>query len=282
MPTMPSTMPPKAGDSRPLWPEGAPGAIAGQEQPRIEHFVLPPDAGAGRRAAVVVCPGGGYAHRAAHEGEPVARWLNGLGVTAFVLHYRVAPYRHPVPLLDAQRAIRYVRHHADEWAIDPNRVGILGFSAGGHLAATVATHFDAGSAQHEDPIERQSCRPNAVVLCYPVISFEEYRHAGSMRNLLGDDPPEALRRALSNHRQVTAETPPAFLWHTAEDAGVPVENSLLFAAALSRCKVPFELHVFPHGRHGLGLASGDPHAGAWTALCATWLRSIGFAPPATP
>jgi acetyl esterase/lipase len=207
----------------------------------------------------------------------VARRLNSLGVHAFVLSYRVAPYRHPYPLLDAQRAIRTVRNLAERWGVDRRRVGMLGFSAGGHLAATAGTHFDAGDAQAADPVERASCRPDLLVLCYAVITFQgPFRHEGSLRNLLGDNPPEELQLLLSNERQVNAETPPTFLWHTAEDAGVPPGNSLLFASALARHKVPFELHIFPQGRHGLGLAPDDPRVGAWTGLCATWLKERGF------
>lgn len=226
--------------------------------------------------AVIVFPGGGYSHRAYHEGEPVALWLNSIGISAFVLEYRVSPYRYPYPLLDAKRAIRYVRYHAKEWNIDPDRIGVLGFSAGGHLASTVGTHFDLGDANSDDPIERISCRPDAMILCYPVISFGEFRHDGSMRSLLGDNPSQDMITLLSNETQVTADTPPTFLWHTANDSGVPVENSLLFASALSKNKVPFELHVFPDGRHGLGLAQEHPQVKVWTKLCEKWLKSIGF------
>ncbi|HEX6971707.1 MAG TPA: alpha/beta hydrolase, partial [Limnochordia bacterium] len=249
-----------------LWPDGAPGARGDgpEDRPRLTPY-LP--AGPGPHAAIVICPGGGYVTRAPHEGAPVARWLNRLGVAAFVLDYRVHPYRHPCPLLDAQRALRLVRHRASEWRIDPARVGILGFSAGGHLAASTGTHFDGGEPSHPDPIERHSCRPDLMILCYPVITFGEHRHHGSMVHLLGEEAPAALRTELSHERQVRSDTPPAFLWHTADDAAVPVENSLLFAAALSRYRVPFALHIFPHGRHGLGLAEGDGTVGAWTGLC---------------
>ena len=279
-----------------LWPDGArdgardgaPGAdsvpaaedIAPEERtPRLTPYLpaTPNGSGDAPRAAIVVCPGGGYGRRAPHEGEPVARWLNGLGIAAFVLDYRVAPFRHPFPLLDAQRALRTVRHRAAAWRVDPRRVGILGFSAGGHLAATAATHHDAGDPTAADPIDRLSSRPDLLVLCYPVITFAgPARHAGSMRNLLGDAPTEAQQRHLSGELQVNANTPPTFLWHTAEDAGVPVENSLLFASALGRHGVPFALHVFPQGRHGLGLATDAPGASAWPALCATWLRTLSF------
>jgi len=258
-------------DAIPLWPASHPAA-GGADPPRLTPFPLPGAA----RAAVVVCPGGGYGRRAPHEGEPVARWLNGLGIAAFVLDYRVAPHRHPGPLEDAQRAIRTVRAGAERWRVDPARVGILGFSAGGHLAATAATRFDEGDPAAPDPLDRPSARPDLAVLCYPVVTFGAHRHEGSMTNLLGADPPAEARAALSAERQVGARTPPTFLWHTAEDAAVPVQNSLLQAGALAEQGIPFELHVFPRGRHGLGLAADDPVVGAWPGLCAAWLREQGF------
>jgi acetyl esterase/lipase len=229
-------------------------------------------------AAIVVCPGGGYTIRAEHEGEPVARWLNSIGLPAFVCHYRVQPFRHPCAFDDARRALRWVRHHAPQWRIDPNRVGMLGFSAGGHLVSTVGTHWDYGDPRADDPLERISCRPDAMVLCYPVITLGEHGHQGCATNLLGDEPDETLRGELSNETQVTPETPPTFLWHTADDAGVSVKHSLLFAEALDRCGVLFELHVFQSGAHGLGLAPDDPAVSAWTSLCEEWLRGLGFLP----
>lgn len=228
------------------------------------------------RGAVLVFPGGGYGRRADHEGEPVALWLNSIGLSAFVVHYRVAPYRHPYPLLDAKRAIRLVRHRATEWNIDPKRIGILGFSAGGHLAATASTHFDEGSQGAADPVERESSRPDVSVLCYPVISFKEFTHEGSVSNLLGEQPPEELRSELSGELAVKPNTPPAFLWHTADDSAVPVENSLMYAGALSKHHIPFALHVFPHGRHGLGLAEEASDVSRWTSLCEQWFKTIGL------
>ena len=259
----------------PLWSEGAPGAqgTADSDNPSITPYLVEASE---PTAAIVVCPGGGYGGLAPHEGEPVARWLNSLGISAVVLRYRVAPYKHPHPLLDAQRALRYVRAHASEWKIDPRRSGILGFSAGGHLAATAGTHYDAGNPESPDPVEWVSCRPDLLVLCYAVISFGTHRHNGSMVNLIGENPPDDLRSHLSNELQITANTPPTFLWHTADDAAVPVENSLLFAQALSRYQIPFELHVFAQGRHGLGLAPDDPSVSQWTRLCAIWLEKQGF------
>ena len=211
----------------------------------------------------------------------MARWLAGLGVAGVVLDYRVAPYRHPVPLGDAQRAIRLVRAHAAAWGIDPARVGILGFSAGGHLAISAATIFDDGQADAADPVDRQSCRPDALIACYPVVDLGPHAHKGSVGNLLGNPPAPAMVEYLSLQNRVTARTPPAFIWHTAEDAGVPVANSLLLAGAMARAKVPVALHVFPHGQHGLGLAADQPLVSGWTGLCEQWLGSIGFLPSTT-
>jgi acetyl esterase/lipase len=264
-------------DRLPLWPQGAPGALGDgpEDRPSLTPH-LP--ASAGPTAAIVVCPGGGYQGRAAHESDPIARWLCELGVAGLVLDYRVAPYRHPAPLSDAQRAIRTTRAKAAEWNIDPRRVGILGFSAGGHLAASAATIFDDGDPDAADPVDRFPCRPDALVACYAVLTFGPHRHNGSMVNLLGPQPSEEMRNYLSLENRVTPRTPPSFLWHTADDTAVPVENSLLFAQSLRQSAVPFALHVFPHGRHGLGLAENEPAVAAWTSLCAAWLTEIGFAP----
>jgi len=262
-----------------LWPDGAPGAVGTEavDKPKITVYLAPPDRATG--AAVVVCPGGGYRVVAAdHEGKQIAEWLNSLGVSAFVLQYRLGErYRHPAPLQDAQRTIRLVRSRAKEWGVDPKRVGILGFSAGGHLASTAATHFEDGRPGAADPVERESSRPDFAVLCYAVISlFDPPAHAGSRRNLLGDPADPALVELLSNERQVTPRTPPTFLWHTADDSAVPVANSLLFFEALRKAGVPGELHVFPHGRHGLGLAPGDPSLSQWPRLCAVWMEGLGL------
>ncbi|WP_199620695.1 alpha/beta hydrolase [Paenibacillus alkalitolerans] len=258
-----------------LWESDVPGYRSEYpgEPPTITPYLLEQSE---PHSAVIVLPGGGYGGRAQHEGEPVARWLNRIGCSAFVANYRVAPYKHPYPLTDAQRAIRLVRYHAKEWNIDPDKIGILGFSAGGHLASTASTHFDYGNAAAADPIDRMSSRPDAAILCYPVISFGEHRHHGSMVNLIGENPPDELRNGLSNELQITPGTPPTFLWHTADDGAVPVENSLMYASSLRRNGVPFELHIFPKGRHGLGLAEGDPHVSQWTELCEMWLKDIEF------
>jgi acetyl esterase/lipase len=238
-------------------------------------------------AAVVVCPGGGYGMLAVeHEGKQVAEWLNSLGIAAFVLKYRLGPrYHHPAMLQDAGRAIRTVRAGESQWNVDPHKIAILGFSAGGHLASTAATHFDAGKPDDEDPIERVSSRPDRAILVYPVIALATpYGHAGSLRNLLGENPPRELVESLSNERLVTKETPATFLAHTNADTGVPPENSLLFALALRKAGVPVELHLFERGQHGLGLGSGsaqfkirpDPAFQAWPKLCETWLKNQGF------
>jgi acetyl esterase/lipase len=230
-------------------------------------------------AAVVICPGGGYGVLAYdHEGHQVAKFLNSIGVAAAVVKYRLAPrYRHLAPLQDAQRSIRHLRANAAGLRLDPSRIGILGFSAGGHLASTAATHFDVGQADSKDPIERQSCRPDFAVLCYPVISLiEPFGHSGSKRNLLGDQPDPKLVEFLSNEKQVTADTPPTFLFHTGDDAGVPVENSLAFYAALRKAKVPAELHVYQVGPHGVGLANADPAVFGWKDRLADWMRTNNF------
>lgn len=270
-----------APDTIVLWPQGAPDAAggAGDTVPALKAFFPPREHMTG--AAVVVCPGGGYGALAPHEGAPVAEWLNSLGVAGFVLTYRHAPrYKHPAPLRDAQRAIRAVRAGADAWGLD-RRVGILGFSAGGHLATTAATHFDAGNAAAPDPIDRESSRPDLAIPIYPVVTMGAFTHQGSRRNLLGEDPSPALLGLLSNETQVTRETPPMFLVHTYDDAAVPVENSLLLAAALRKAGVPFELHLYERGPHGFGLGGGDRILGGWPERCADWLRLHGWANPAT-
>jgi acetyl esterase/lipase len=231
----------------------------------------------GPHPAIIVMPGGGYMRRAPHEAEPIARWLNALGIASFVLHYRVSPFRYPASLEDAQRALRLVRHQASAWNLDPERIGVLGFSAGGHLAATVGTRYSAGEPAADDPVERQSSRPDLLILCYPVITMGAAGHAGSRAALLGDresDPD--LIALLSNERQVSGDTPPTFLWHTADDGAVPAENSQRFAAALAQQGVPFELHIFERGAHGLGLGQDAPGVQLWPALCAAWLAQRGF------
>jgi acetyl esterase/lipase len=229
---------------------------------------------------VIVCPGGGYGGLAmGHEGTDIADWLNSHGIAAFILKYRHrgTGYGHPAPLQDAQRAVRTVRARAEEFKLDPAHIGIMGFSAGGHLASTVGTHFDKGNEQADDPIERASCRPDFMILCYPVISLTTaYTHQGSKNNLLGKDPDPKLVESLSNENQVTAETPPTFLFHTNEDTGVPPENSVLFYMALRRAKVPAELHIYEKGPHGVGLAAKIPGVNSWPDRCIDWLSGRGL------
>jgi acetyl esterase/lipase len=266
---------------QPLWPDGAPGALGKEpaDVPTITVYPAQAPAGGAKTAAIVVCPGGGYGGLAAHEAEPIAQWLNSLGITGVVLRYRLGPkYHHPVELHDAQRAIRTVRFRADEWNVDTKRVGILGFSAGGHLAATASTQFDSGNPDAKDPIDRLSSRPDVSVLVYPVITMTDpHTHGGSRRNLLGESPSQELVEQMSAEKRVTKDTPPTFIFHTADDQAVPVENALLYASALRRNGVPFELHVYEHGRHGVGLAKDDPILGTWPGRCADWLATKGFA-----
>jgi acetyl esterase/lipase len=266
-------------DSLLLWPEGAPGALGPGPEDKPKLTPYPAAAAVANGTGVVVCPGGGYRNLASdHEGKQVAEWLNTLGVSAFVVQYRVGPrYRHPVPLQDAQRALRLVRARARDFGVDPARLGILGFSAGGHLAATTGTHDGEGAPAANDPIDRMSARPDFMVLAYPVMSMAApYAHRGSVQSLLGDTPDPRLLEDLSNERRVTARTPPAFLFHTADDATVPVENSLAFTQAMHEAGVPVELHVFPKGKHGLGLAPADPVLSQWPGLCAAWMRAMGL------
>lgn len=272
--------------SMPLWPDGAPGAVGseGLDVPTITPFLPPPARRTG--AAVVVFPGGGYAHLATEkEGVLAARWLNALGVAAFVVQYRLGPrYRHPAMEQDGARAVRTVRARAAEWGLDPRRVGVLGFSAGGHLAGTVGTRGGAGDAASADPVQRASARPDAMLLVYPVVTLADpHAHRGSREHLLGPTPDPALVRELSLETQVGRATPPTFLVATSDDASVPVENSLLLYGALRAAGVPAELHVLERGRHGFGPAPDDPALRQWTALAATWLGRHGFlAPPTAP
>jgi acetyl esterase/lipase len=249
---------------------------ADADRPDLTAYL--PAAGTANGASMLILPGGGYGKLSVHEGAGYAAWLNRLGVTCYVLKYRLGSngYRHPVMLQDAARALRTVRAFARRHGLDPARIGIIGSSAGGHLAATLLTHFDAGQTDATDPIERESSRPDLGILCYPVISLGEFTHAGSRKNLLGENPSAELLHLLSNETQVTAATPPCFLWHTVEDKAVPVENSLLFASALRRAGVPFALHVYEKGGHGLGLPEHGKNAPPWDADCAFWLREQGF------
>ncbi|MDB4875048.1 MAG: alpha/beta hydrolase [Gemmatimonadetes bacterium] len=265
--------------SIPLWNGRAPGALGDSiiDRPSMARFPALP--GRSNGTSVVIFPGGGYEHLALEkEGSDVARWLNGLGVSAFVVTYRLAPrYHDPVMLRDAQRAIRVVRANAAAWGLDANRIGAMGFSAGGHMASTAATHFDGGAATDTDRVERVSSRPDFLVLLYPVVTMaESSAHRGSRRNLLGDQPSLERVRAMSNETQVTAASPATFIVATTDDATVPVENSVMFYQALVAAKVPTELHIFETGRHGFGLAPGNPTLSAWLTICESWMRRHSF------
>ena len=263
-----------------LWPEGAPGAPGTEESDRPSIRIYAPPAEKSNGASVVMCPGGAYAILAYdHEGSQVAQWLNEHGVTGIVLQYRLHPkYRHPAPLNDAQRAILHVRANATMLKLSPTRIGVMGFSAGGHLASTVSTHFDAGQADAQDPIERVSCRPDFSVLCDPVIGLKaEFAHRGSAKNLLGDKADSAeLLENLSNDTPVNGQTPPAFLFYTNEDKGVRVENALAYYAGCVKHDVPAELHVYQNGPHGVGLAAGEPGVGQWPDALLAWMKTNGF------
>lgn len=267
----------------PLWADGAPGALGAEEKDVPRLILAPAAADKANGAAVVVCPGGGYGGLAMdHEGFQIAEWLNGHGISAFIAIYRHAPgYQHPIPSMDAMRAIRTVRARAEEWKVDPKRIGIWGFSAGGHLSATVGVMHAAGDPSAEDPIDRVSARPDFMILCYPVISMmDPEAHAGSRKNLLGENPDPVLVERLSLQLQVDKETPPAFLMHTTQDTGVSPRNSLMFYDALLKAGVPAELHIFLEGPHGVGLANKEPllPVSRWPELLAEWFRAQGVVP----
>ncbi|MEC9080655.1 MAG: alpha/beta hydrolase [Verrucomicrobiota bacterium] len=264
----------------PLWPNSAPGALGKKMRdiPTITPF--PSAAKNNSGSAIVICPGGGYGGLASHEGSTYAQFLQQHGINAFVLKYRLgsAGYRHPIMLGDAARAIRTVRTNAKKWNVNPEKIGIMGSSAGGHLASTMITHFDKGNPNASDPVDRASSRPNVGILCYPVITMGEFTHQGSKRNLLGKNPSKELTDLLSSEKQVRKDTPPTFVWHTAEDRPVPVENSMLFASALRKAAVPFALHIYQKGRHGIGLADKPPFKNVhpWANDLVFWLKEQGF------
>jgi acetyl esterase/lipase len=280
-------------ETLPLWTIAAPGALGDTEADR-PTLTMYATGGRGAQTAVIIAPGGAYANLALnHEGRQWANWFNAQGVTAFVLKYRLGPrYRHPIPLSDAQRALRLVRARAAQYGYDASRIGMMGFSAGGHLTATAGTRFDSGTSDATDPIDRQSSRPDFMILAYPVISFQPEiagtdalrAYANSGRNLLGDNAPAALLRDLSAETQVSAQTPPTFMFHTSADALVPPENSIAFYAALRRVNVPVEIHVFERGAHGVGMGLTDPALSAWPTLLMNWMRQRGLltAPPTAP
>lgn len=262
-----------------LWPSGAPGAVGEEPADKPNLTIYLPDAARAAGVGVIVCPGGGYGGLAFEkEGTLIAQWWNSLGVAAFVLRYRVAPrYHHPAPLDDAQRAIRMVRAAAARYGVSADRIGIMGFSAGGHLASTAATHFDNGK-ESGDAVDHAGSRPDFAVLVYPVITLTEepYVHKGSRQNLLGPNPDPKLVESLSSERQVTARTPPVFLFHTSADTAVPAENSVLFYLAARKAGVPAEMHIYEPGPHGVGLAATDFVLSSWPARLADWMRVRGL------
>jgi acetyl esterase/lipase len=265
-----------------LWPGGAPGAKGNEDGDKPSLTIYIPVKEKANGAAVVICPGGGYGHLAIdHEGHQIAEWLNSLGVAGFILKYRHsrsgAGYGHPAPIQDAQRAIRMVRSRAKQWNIDPKRVGIIGFSAGGHLASSAGTHFNTRYSEAKDAIDEFGCRPDFMILGYPVISFTEpFTHTGSMKNLLGPNPDPKLMENLSNEKQVTSETPPTFLVLADDDKVVPAENSIYFYLALRKAGVPAEMHIYEKGGHGFGPGIGKGACSSWMTRCADWMKGRGL------
>jgi acetyl esterase/lipase len=264
----------------PLWPDGAPGALgtSSNDIPTLTPYLADPTNATG--AAMIICPGGGYQHLSPREGNDYALWLNQHGITCFVLKYRLGAdgYRHPSELQDSARAVRTVRARADEFKIDPKRIGIMGSSAGGHVASMLMTHFDSGDTNSTDAIERQSSRPDIGILCYPVITMGEFAHPGSKNLILGKNPSPELVQETSSELHVEANTPPCFIWCTSEDKTVPPENTLMFAAALRKNHVPFDLHIYQKGGHGLALADKAPflHPHEWAGDCLLWLKVQNF------
>ena len=265
-----------------LWPNGAPGAKGIDEGDKPTLTIYLPEKEKATGAAVVIFPGGGYGHLAVdHEGHQIAEWLNSIGVAGFIVKYRHrnsgAGYGHPAPIQDAQRAIRTVRSRAGEWGVDPGRIGIIGFSAGGHLASSAGTHFKNRYGEPADAIDQVSCRPDFMILMYPVISFTEwYTHKGSRKNLLGENPDEELVDNFSNEKQVTPETPPTFLVHADDDKVVPPENSIAFYLALRKAEVPAEMHIYEKGGHGFGPGADKGAVSSWMARCADWMEGRGL------
>ena len=262
-----------------LWPGAAPGAQGSEDRDKPAITVYMPPNTTGPMTALIIAPGGSYQRLSMNlEGREPANYFNALGIAAFVLRYRLGPqYHHPIELGDAQRAIRTVRARAAEWHLAPDRIGFMGFSAGGHLASSTATHFDEGNARAADPIDRVSSRPDFTVLGYPVISMTEpWTHQGSKTALLGETPDPQLARSLSSETQVTTRTPPAFIYQTNADTTVPAENAVAYYLALRKAGVAGELHIFKDGKHGTGLGLGDPALSEWPTLLANWLRVSGL------
>jgi len=279
LPVIQQTSTLRDGQSIPLWAGAAPGALGTDETDIPTITVYLPRTVPANTPSMIICPGGGYVNLAMnHEGRQVANYLNSLGLAAFVLKYRLGPrYHHPIELGDAQRAIRTLRSKASEWRLDPGRIGIMGFSAGGHLAMSASTHFDSGIASAADVIDRVASRPDFTVLGYPVISLTEpWTHQGSKNSLLGNNPDPELARRLSGELAVTKETPPTFIFQTNADTTVPAENSVYYYLALRKAGVPAEMHIFEKGAHGVGLANDDPALSEWSKVLANWLRVRGI------
>ena len=263
----------------PLWTTRAPGALGDDDSDKPTLTIYMPPRTTGPMTAIIIAPGGGYRNLSMNlEGREPANYFNAMGIAAFVLKYRLGPrYHHPIELGDAQRAIRIVRARASEWHIAPDRIGIMGFSAGGHLASTASTHFDGGDPAAADPIDHAVSRPDFAILCYPVISMTEpWTHQGSKTNLLGDHPSPELARALSTETQVTPNTPPTFIYQTSADTTVPAENAVSYYLALRKAGVPAELHIFRNGPHGTGLGLTDEALSEWPTLLRHWLKISGF------
>jgi len=263
-----------------LWPNGAPGAKGNDDVDKPSLTICLPSKETATGTAVVICPGGGYGHLSMdREGQQIADWLNSIGVAGFILKYRHGGngYRHPAPLQDAQRAMRIVRSRAKEWDIDPERIGIMGFSAGGHLASSAGTHFQNNYYDAKDAIDKKSCRPDFMILLYPVITMDDsFTHSGSKRGLLGENPDKELVENLSNEKQVTPETPPTFLVHSNEDKAVPVENSIYFYLALRKAGVPAEMHIYLKGSHGSAIEKKFGLISTWPERCADWMKVRGL------
>ncbi|MCE2798874.1 MAG: alpha/beta hydrolase [Planctomycetaceae bacterium] len=265
----------------PLWPEGAPGAL-GNEPKDVPTLTVRKVESSNPTGALIICPGGGYGGLAMdHEGKQIVQWANSMGLTAVLCDYRHRGkgYGHPAPSQDALRAVRLVRAKASEWNIDPNKIGIMGFSAGGHLVSTVITQFDAGNKESTDTVARESSRPDFAILCYPVISMgSSFTHRGSEVNLLGEKASKETLEQFASERHVRSDTPPTFLMHTVEDKPVPVENSLVFYQAMVAKQVPGELHIYQKGPHGVGLARNIPGTSDWPLACQRWLKQLQMVP----
>jgi acetyl esterase/lipase len=265
----------------PLWPEGAPGAL-GNEPKDVPTLTVRKVESSNPTGALIICPGGGYGGLAMdHEGKQIVQWANSMGLTAVLCDYRHRGkgYGHPAPSQDALRAVRLVRAKASEWNIDPNKIGIMGFSAGGHLVSTVITQFDPGSKESTDTVARESSRPDFAILCYPVISMgSSFTHRGSEVNLLGEKASKETLEQFASERHVRSDTPPTFLMHTVEDKPVPLENSLVFYQAMVAKQVPGELHIYQKGPHGVGLARNIPGTSDWPLACQRWLKQLQMVP----